>query len=121
MAKVAINNKKEDIHIGLIEEFGQIQFEIFPKIKNAVELFKSQNIKNILDLGCGFGWNTIFLSKEGFDIWAGEISSEYINVLKSKANEMNLKNINCEEFDMKNISRKNDGVYKLLLNKRRLD
>ena len=108
MAKIKINNKKEDVHIGLVEEFGQVQFETFPKIKNAVELFKFQDIRNILDLGCGLGGNSIFLAKEGFNICAGDICSEYINILKNKANEMNLKNINCKELDMKDIPYENN-------------
>ena len=103
MAKVAINSKKENVHIGLVEEFGQVQFEIFPKVKNAVELFKSKDVKDILDLGCGFGWNSVFLAREGFNIWAGDICKEYIDILRDKANKMNLKNINCKEFDMKAI------------------
>ena len=103
MVKIKINNNEEDIPIGIIEEFGQVQFEIFPKIKNAVGSFKSQNRKNILDLGCGLGWNSIFLAKEGFDIYAGDICKEYIDTLRDKANKMNLRNINCKELDMKDI------------------
>lgn len=104
MAKVATNNKKEDVHIGLIEEFGQVQFEIFPKVKNAVELFKSKDVKDILDLGCGLGWNSVFLAREGFNIWSGDICKEYIDILRDKANKMNLKNINCKEFDSEVMS-----------------
>ena len=103
MAKIKINSNKENVHIGLVEELGQVQFEIFPKVKNAVELFKSQDVKDIIDLGCGLGWNTIFLAREGFNIWAGDICKGYIDTLRDKTSKMNLKNINCKEFDMKAI------------------
>jgi len=103
VAKIKINSNKENVHIGLVEELGQVQFEIFPKVKNAVELFKSQDVKDIIDLGCGLGWNTIFLAREGFNIWAGDICKGYIDTLRDKTSKMNLKNINCKQLDMKNI------------------
>ncbi len=115
MAKVAINSEKENVHIGLVEEFGQVQFEIFPKVKNAVELFKSQDVKDILDLGCGLGWNSVFLAREGFNIWAGDICKEYIDILRDKANKMNLKNINCKQFDMKAIPPYEDNSFDVVI------
>ena len=103
LAKIQIDNSEEDVYIDIVEEFGQAQFEIFPKIKNAIKMFKSKDMRNILDLGCGLGVNSIFLAKEGFNIWAGDICKEHISELKTKANEMNIKNIICKSFDMRNI------------------
>ena len=103
MAEIQIDNSKEDVYIGVVDELGQAQFEIFPKIKKASDLFKTKDIKKVLDLGCGLGRNSLFLAKEGFNIWAGDICKEHISELKIKAYEMNIKNIICKSFDMRNI------------------
>lgn len=45
----------------------------------------------ILDLGCGSGRNALYLAKEGFKVTCVDISSEAINTLLSKAEEIGVK------------------------------
>ena len=45
----------------------------------------------ILDLGCGSGRNSLYLGKEGFKVTCVDISSEAINTLLLKAQEMGVK------------------------------
>ncbi|MCR2045302.1 methyltransferase domain-containing protein [Anaerosalibacter massiliensis] len=84
-ANIKINHKKKKIHIGRKEEFEQVQFKVFPKVREAVKIFKSKNINKILDLGCGLGVNSIYLAKEGFQVCAADIYEKYTNIVENKA------------------------------------
>lgn len=71
-------------------------------LKSKIQL-KSKNINKVLDLGCGLGINSIYLAKEGFQIYAGDICEKHINIVKNKAGKMKLENIKCKTFDIKVI------------------
>ncbi|MEK7665055.1 MAG: class I SAM-dependent methyltransferase [Patescibacteria group bacterium] len=45
----------------------------------------------ILDLGCGAGCHTIFLAKEGFSVYATDISESGLRVVEKRLKENNLK------------------------------
>ncbi|NLB54127.1 MAG: hypothetical protein GX808_14485, partial [Syntrophomonadaceae bacterium] len=53
---------------------GEVQKDLLPTVVSAVELFKSSNVKNVLDLGCGTGRHSIFLANSGFAVTATDIS-----------------------------------------------
>jgi ubiquinone/menaquinone biosynthesis C-methylase UbiE len=60
-----------------------------------------KNVKKILDLGCGTGFMSCLLAKEGFDITAVDVSSERLSLFHQKAKELNInvKNLNFFEFN----------------------
>lgn len=58
-----------------------IPHEDMPKI---VSIFKKYGVKRILDLGCGSGRHTIYLSSQGFDVWGIDISEEACKITKSQ-------------------------------------
>ena len=49
--------------------------------------WKNKGFKKFLDVGCGFGRNTIFMAKEGFDVSTFDLSKNAIETTKSKAKE----------------------------------
>jgi len=51
---------------------------------------KKYNVKNVLDLGCGYGHWSIALARAGFKVKAIDISSTAIKILKKWADEKNL-------------------------------
>ena len=57
----------------------------------------------VLDLACGAGRNTVFLSKKGFYVDAYDISLTALNNIDS----MNLDNVNTYEFDLDEYNPKN--------------
>ena len=82
---------------------GELQFRVLPKIRRASSIFKKANYEKILDLGCGTGRHTIFLAKEGFSVYATDISTTGINIVKNKAKSLGLNNIHFKQHDMRRI------------------
>lgn len=82
---------------------GDLQFSVLPKIKRAASIFKKENYKKILDLACGTGRHSIFLAKEGFSVYATDISTTGINIAKKKAKSPGLNNIHFKQHDMRKI------------------
>jgi len=82
---------------------GDPQFRVSSKVKKASKLFKERNYKNILDLGCGTGRHSIFLAKEGFSVYATDISETGINIAKEKAASLGLSSIYFKQHDMRRI------------------
>ena len=60
-------------------------FTQFPR-----ERAKRRQLK-ILDLGCGAGANTVFLTKEGFQVWATDISKNGLKVTKKRLKDNKLR------------------------------
>lgn len=61
--------------------------ESMPKI---AELFREQNVKRVLDLGCGSGRHTVYLAQKGFDVYGIDISTEGIKIAEQKLRDLNL-------------------------------
>lgn len=101
--KIIYDDKELKVNVGITEEFGELQFEVLKKIEDIVPRFKTNNVKKILDLGCGTGKHSIYLAREGFEICAADISKENIAIVKSKAEKSELKNIECKELDMRTL------------------
>lgn len=67
--------------------YSEVQKEL-PKI---VKLFKKRNVKKVLDLGCGWGRNLIFLAKHGFKTYGIDFSKEGIKIAKKWLRKKNLR------------------------------
>lgn len=72
-----------------------------------VNTWKSKNFKKILDLGCGLGRHSILFAKEGFDVFACDLSEYAINNLRKWAKEENVF-VNTEVCDMLKLPYEND-------------
>jgi len=82
---------------------GDLRYRVLPKIRRASGIFKKANYEKILDLGCGTGRHTIFLAKEGFSVYATDISATGIDITKKKAQSLGLNNIHFKQHDMRSI------------------
>lgn len=51
---------------------------------------KSRNVKTVLDLGCGSGWLSVYLAREGFSVTGVDVSQQAINLGKMWSDEENL-------------------------------
>ena len=54
------------------------------EIPDLVKLFKKENVKNVLDVGCGTGVHGIALAQEGFKVVGIDTSSRMIHVANEK-------------------------------------
>ena len=59
----------------------------------ARDVIEKNSIKNILELGCGQGRDSIFFAKLGFNVTAVDISENAIKFVKKIKNEQNFKNL----------------------------
>ncbi|PKD43629.1 class I SAM-dependent methyltransferase [Rhodohalobacter barkolensis] len=70
--------------------------------------------KNILDLGCGRGRNSLALAKRGYHVTGIDLSKKAIQKAKSNAKEKNLKNVDFYIRDMRDpIPKQFDAIVNL--------
>lgn len=92
---------------------GEVQTEVLNTVVEAVELFTRRGHKDILDLGCGTGRNTIYLADKGFKVSACDLSETGLEITKKKAEELGLNNIDYSIEDMYHLNYQDeifDGV-----------
>jgi ubiquinone/menaquinone biosynthesis C-methylase UbiE len=82
-------------------EKGELYQDVQPEIKKYARIFKKNEYKRILDLGCGTGRNTIYLAQQGFMVYALDISKTGVDITKKKAKALGLENIVFDVSDMK--------------------
>ena len=70
--------------------------------KKALEVFKKNKIKNILELGAGLGRDTIFFAQNGIYVHAIDYSLSATNIIKKRSEENNLeKFIKVQNYDIR--------------------
>ena len=81
------------------EMFG---FEPSYSAKKALEIFKKNNITNIIELGAGLGRDTIFFAQNGIYVHAIDYSLSATNIIKKRSKENNLDDlIKVENYDIR--------------------
>ncbi|MEM3555955.1 MAG: class I SAM-dependent methyltransferase [Candidatus Micrarchaeia archaeon] len=65
--------------------FGSEKKEPSEAVVKFVPLMKERDVKNVADIGCGYGRNSIFLAKQGFNVTAIDFSNEALEILKKNA------------------------------------
>ena len=73
-----------------------------PYIHELTRKMKKYKVKKVLDLGCGSGWLTIFISKYGFDVTGIDTAKPAIELGKTWAGEDNA-NVNLLVGDILNL------------------
>ena len=67
------------------EEGRAAWLEPSPAVTAAVQTLKKQGVKKALDLGCGVGRHALLLAKEGFEVWAADMSGSGLAFAKEQA------------------------------------
>lgn len=86
----------------IYEKQGEVQSDILPTAVMAADLFEKENVKTVLDLGCGTGRHTVYFAKRGFQVTATDISPKGIEVTMRKAEQSGVK-IRAACHDMRDI------------------
>lgn len=55
------------------------------------KLLKKPNLRKVIDVGCGYGAESIYLAERGFEVTGIDINKEAINFAKNRAKRFNLK------------------------------
>ena len=93
----------------LYKEKGTVQKEPSKKVIKAVNFFKKEKVKRILDFGCGTGRHTTYLLKEGFEVYGCDTSDRALEIIKEI-----LKNIKFKKCDMTSLPYEDksfDGIH----------
>ncbi len=75
---------------------GKLKYEYYDITKphenmyNVMRLFEKENVKNILDLGCGAGRNLLLLAKGNFNVYGIDISKQGIAAAKKALKQNNV-------------------------------
>lgn len=80
-----------------------------PEIHYLSENWKEKGYKTFLDIGCGFGRNTIFMAKSGFDVSTFDLSEHSVEVTKQKAEDAGVKLKDICTADMLKIPYKDNS------------
>lgn len=78
-------------------------FNFKPDMEIIKDILKHKKSGKVLDLGCGEGGNSLFLSKNGFDVTCVEISKTAIKNIKEESIKQNLK-LNIIESDIEKFN-----------------
>lgn len=70
---------------------GKVFTKLQSNIPKIAAIFKKNNVRKILDLGCGYGRHTVYFAKRGFDVYGIDISKEGINITNSWLKKENLR------------------------------
>lgn len=79
-----------------------------PFFLEAVQLFKNQGYNKVLDIGCGYGKNSIYLAENGFSVYSIDISSQAIEWLKTYIEKKSINNITVLKGDINNLPFENN-------------
>lgn len=75
----------------IFKQYGKSYTSLQDNMPKIVELFKKNNVKKVLDLGCGAGGDIVYLANQGFEIYGIDISKEGIKVAKRWLKENKLR------------------------------
>lgn len=97
----------------IYENQGEVQRDVLPTVEMIADLFQKENVKTVLDLGCGMGRHSIYLSKRGFSVTATDISPKGVEITAQKAQLQGLA-ITTVCHDFRNIPFENDSFDAVL-------
>lgn len=87
----------------IYQKKGIVQNEVLPKVVKLENLFKKKKFETILDLGCGTGRHSIYLSSQGFQVTATDISEVGLKLAEKNAVSQGITDIAFQNHDMKTI------------------
>jgi len=80
--------------------------------RKAVEIFRKEGKKKILELGCGQGRDTLFFAQNGFKVYALDYSQAGLEAINKKAQDLRLLDlVATRTYDIRNPLPFADGVF----------
>jgi SAM-dependent methyltransferase len=76
------------------------QMPDLPYIQDIPRNLKAANAATVLDLGCGSGWLSIYLARDGFQVTGIDLAKHAIELAQQWADQENLKNASFQVADI---------------------
>jgi len=84
---IKLNNANNEWKVNklIVEKLdNEYQISVSNILKDSIGIFKDKKYNRILDLGCGTGRNSLFFAQHRFKVFASDISTELLEVLRNK-------------------------------------
>lgn len=92
---------------------GIVQSDVLQPVIDFVDQLKENGLKNVLDLGCGTGRNTIYMANRGLKITATDISEKGLDITRKKAEKLGY-DIKTSRHDMRSMPFKDNSFEAVL-------
>jgi ubiquinone/menaquinone biosynthesis C-methylase UbiE len=74
----------------IFKKSGKVFLKSQEDMRKVISLLKREKAKKILDLGCGSGRHTILLAKQGFDVYASDVTKAGLHMTRKWLQEEHL-------------------------------
>lgn len=88
--------------------YDKLNISFTPFFLESVQLFKKQEYKKVLDIGCGYGKHSIYLAENDFYAYSIDVSLQPIEWLKGYIKEKSINNITILKADINNLPFEDD-------------
>jgi 2-polyprenyl-3-methyl-5-hydroxy-6-metoxy-1,4-benzoquinol methylase len=99
-----IESKAWNWNIDIDEYWEKVSDEFLPVALH----WKSNQLRKVLDLGCGIGRNSLYLAENGFDVYAYDLSESGLARLTAEARKSKLE-VKIQKGDMIDLPYETDS------------
>lgn len=82
----------------------------YPLVMENIQFLKENNVKKILDLGCGAGRHSIPLAEAGFEVTGVDIAPKALKLLNTKKQDLPIKTIEAEMDELPFVDETFDAI-----------
>lgn len=97
-----------NIDLPVNDTYGKLDIGLTPIFKESVKIFKEIGYKKNLDIRCGYGKHSIYLSENDFNVTSIDINEQAIKWLKGYIDAKGISNINLIRANINDLPFEND-------------